>query len=125
MNPVPVGASTTLHRIVADDDSAIALGSGSVPVLATPRLVAWLEAAAVATISAYLPEGSTSVGTLIELEHLAASSIGATIDVEAEVTAVDKRRIEFNVKASQAGRLVGRGSHIRFVVDTDRFLAGL
>jgi fluoroacetyl-CoA thioesterase len=110
---------------VAESDTAQAVGSGSLPVLATPRLLAWFEAATCAELT--LPEGQTSVGTRVSLEHVAASPVGATVEVTARQVHVDGRLVRFEVSAVQApdSRLVGRGEVTRVVVDVDRFIARL
>lgn len=123
-----VGHVASLTRTVGSDDTAIALGSGDVPVLATPRLLAWLEAATVAAIPD-LPAGRTSVGTRIELEHLGASAIGAVVTSTARVVAVAGRTVTFDVEAgdpSTAGPVVvARGRVVRTVLDRERFLSRL
>ena len=117
----------TLRFTVTDDDTAAALGSGSLPVLGTPRLLAWCEAATCAAIEPELPEGGTSVGTRVDLEHLAASPVGAEVEVTASPAYVDGRLHRFAVAARHTGdgRLVGSGEITRVVVDADRFLARL
>jgi fluoroacetyl-CoA thioesterase len=119
--------SATLAFTVTDDDTAAALGSGTLPVLATPRLLAWCEATTCAAIEPRLPEGSTSVGTRVALEHLAASPVGAQLEVSAEAAYVDGRLHRFSVVARHAGQLkpVGTGEVTRVVVDAERFLARL
>jgi fluoroacetyl-CoA thioesterase len=119
--------SATLAFTVTDDDTAAALGSGTLPVLATPRLLAWCEATTCAAIEPRLPEGSTSVGTRVALEHLAASPVGAQLEVTAEAAYVDGRLHRFSVVARHAGQLkpVGTGEVTRVVVDAERFLARL
>jgi fluoroacetyl-CoA thioesterase len=116
-----------LRFTVTDDDTAAALGSGSLPVLATPRLLAWCEAATCAAIDGELREGETSVGTRIVLEHLAASPVGAEIEVSATSAYADGRLHRFAVAARQVGdgRLVGSGEVTRVVVDSARFLSRL
>lgn len=122
---VPGLAVTTTH-IVGDADTAQALGSGSLQVLATPRLVAWVEGACCAVVDALIPAGSTTVGTRVRLDHLAASPLGATITARAVVTAVDGRLLQFEVVAVDADeRVVAQGEVRRVVVDVDRFLARL
>src|SRR5262249_58777117 len=110
-------------------DTAAAFGSGDVPVLATPRLVALAEAATVAAVSAGLDAGQTSVGTLVRLEHLRASVVGSTVRVRAELVDVDGRQLRFDVTATDAdnaaGQVVGRGEVVRAVVDRRRFLERL
>jgi fluoroacetyl-CoA thioesterase len=107
------------------DDTARALGSGTLDVLATPRLLAWCEA--VTCLAAEpLPDGSTSVGTRVELEHLAASPVGELVLVQAEPTHQDGRLLRFSVAATgRAGRLLATGQVTRVVVDVQRFLQRL
>jgi predicted thioesterase len=116
--------SATLTFTVTEDDTAIAVGSGSLPVLGTPRLLAWCEAATCAAIEADLPAGSTSVGTRVSLEHLAASPVGAVVEVTASTTYVDGRLHRFTVAARHVGdgRVVGSGEVTRVVVDAARFM---
>jgi fluoroacetyl-CoA thioesterase len=120
-----VDASLTFT--VTDADTAVAVGSGSLPVLGTPRLLAWCEAATCAAIGPALPEGGTSVGTRVTLEHLAASPVGAEVEVTASPAYVDGRLHRFTVAARHAadGKLVGSGEVTRVVVDAQRFLARL
>jgi fluoroacetyl-CoA thioesterase len=119
--------SATLTFTVGEEDTAAALGSGSLPVLATPRLLAWCEAATCAAIEPVLTAGSTSVGTRVSLEHLAASPVGARLEVTAEAAYVDGRLHRFAVVARHAGQLkpVGTGEVTRVVVDAERFLGRL
>jgi predicted thioesterase len=114
-----------LSFTVTDEDTAPAMGSGSLPVLGTPRLLAWCEAATCAAIDPTLDEGSTSVGTRVVLEHLAASPVGAEVDVVAAASHVDGRLVRFTVSARSRGKLVGAGEITRVVVDAERFLARL
>ncbi|MFC3997248.1 thioesterase family protein [Nocardiopsis sediminis] len=107
---------------VSDLDTAIALGSGDVPVLATPRALALAEAATVAAVSAHLPEGATTVGTEVTLAHTAASPVGTDVRAEARLRLVDGRRLVFDVTLDQGGRAVATGTVERVVVDRARFL---
>ncbi|KAA1424012.1 thioesterase [Mumia zhuanghuii] len=118
------GLSATLTRTVGEDDTAIALGSGSLPVLGTPRVLAWCEEATCTAIAGAVADGQTSVGTRVRLDHLGASPVGATVAVVATVTAVDGRLVSFEVVATDSdGRLLAEGEVRRVVVDTERFLA--
>lgn len=109
---------------VTDHDTAIALGSGDVPVLATPRLLAWCEEATCAALS--LAPEHTSVGTHIDLDHRAASAIGTTVTTTATGIAEDGRLIAFEVTAHDAaGQLLARGTVQRVVVERARFMAGI
>jgi predicted thioesterase len=113
----------TLTFTVTDDDTAAAVGSGSLPVLGTPRLLAWCEAATCAAVEPTLDEGSTSVGTRVTLEHTAASAVGAEVTVTASSSYVDGRLVRFTVAAREGAKLVGSGEVTRVVVDAERFLS--
>ena len=125
MSGVAAGLFGVHRAVVQETDTATALGSGSVPVLATPRLVAWLEAAAVGALSDALPEGYTTVGTEIDLKHLAATAVGQDVDCRATVTSVDGRTVEFELMASDGRATIASGRHVRVIVDEERFLAKL
>jgi predicted thioesterase len=127
---------TLLTFTVTDGDTAIALGSGDLPVLATPRLLAWLEAATCAAAAAGGAPGGTddgagggdrtSVGTRVSVEHLLATPVGGRVEVSAELVHGDGRLLRFAVAATDAaGRLVATGEVTRVVVDRSRFLARL
>jgi predicted thioesterase len=125
--PMTTGDSATLEFTVTDDDTALALGSGSLEVLATPRLLAWCEAASCAAVEGALADGQTSVGTRVQLEHVGASAVGASVRVTATVVYVDGRLLRFEVVGEQQpdGKVVAHGEVTRVVVDADRFLARL
>jgi predicted thioesterase len=119
------GYDASLAYTVTDGDTAVALGSGDVPVLATPRLVAWLEAATCAAASAAgrTDLDRTSVGTRVTVEHLAATPVGGHLEVVATLVGADGRLLRFTVAATDAtGRLVASGEITRVVVDRARFL---
>jgi predicted thioesterase len=120
-----VGLQAALVHVVTDDDTAAAVGSGDVPTLATPRLLALAEAACMAALSdAGLPVDSTTVGTRVELEHLLALPVGDTVRVAARLDHLDGRLLRFEVTATDDGdRLVGRAGLTRVLVDRARFLA--
>ena len=117
----------TLTHVVTDDDTAAALGSGSLPVLGTPRLLAWLEAATCAAIAPVLAEGSTSVGTRVQVEHLAATPVGAEVEVSASSAYQDGRLHRFTVSArdTRTGKVLAAGEITRVVVDAERFMSRL
>jgi predicted thioesterase len=122
--PVTVGLQASVSRVVGAEDTASALGSGDLEVLGTPRLLAWAEQATVAALDDALGPGETSVGTRMEVEHVAASAVGATVEVTAVVVHVDGRLVRFDAAAvDQHGRVVGHGRVTRVVVDRARFLA--
>ena len=123
--PLVAGLSATLERTVSEDDTAEAVGSGRLPVLGTPRLLAWCEAATCAAVASCLVEGQTTVGTRVSIEHLAPSRVGSVVSVSATTTHVDGRLVRLSVAARQDGRLVGSGEVTRVVVDAERFMAKL
>jgi predicted thioesterase/predicted N-acetyltransferase YhbS len=121
-----VANQATLSFTVNDEDTAEALGSGDLPVLATPRLLAWCEATAFAALAPLLADGETSVGTRVELEHTRGSRVGARVEVTATSVFRDGRLHRFSVLAREAaGRVVGTGEVTRVVVDAERFLGRL
>ncbi len=121
--PLVVGLSATLERTVTEEDTARAVGSGSLPVLGTPRLLAWCEAATCAAVEPCLGEGQTTVGTRVSIEHLAPSAVGAVVQVTAGTTHVDGRLVRFSVAVRQDGKLVGSGEVTRVVVQAERFMS--
>lgn len=107
-------------------DTAAAVGSGDVPALATPRLVALFESATVRVIEGRLDVAETTVGTRVEIDHLVASPVGAMVIVVAELAERDGRRVKFDVRATaEDGTLLASGRVWRAVVDRERFLARL
>jgi RimJ/RimL family protein N-acetyltransferase/predicted thioesterase len=115
-----IGKTATTTTIVSENNTAKAVGSGSLNVFATPMLIALMERAACECLA--LDNGQTSVGTAINIEHTAASPLGAEITSTATITAVDGRKIEFEVAASDNKGEIGRGTHTRFIVDGERFM---
>ncbi|MEV5414415.1 hotdog domain-containing protein [Thermopolyspora sp. NPDC052614] len=120
-----LGARAQILVMVERGDTATRVGSGDVPVLATPRLLALAEAATVQAVRDGLEPGQTSVGTRVELEHRAASPVGAHVEIVAELTEVDGRRLVFSFIARDRDRVVAAGVIERVVVDRERFLAKL
>ncbi len=117
-----IGLRGTATLTVTDEHTARALGSGHVPVFSTPRLVALCEAAAVNALEGRLDPGQTSVGTRIEISHLAATPVGHTVRAEAQITAIDGRWMRFSVAAWDAREKIGEGTHDRVVIDERRFM---
>lgn len=115
------GLTGAAALVVADDDTAAALGSGDVAVLGTPRVVALCEAATVAAVAAALAPDETTVGTRIEIDHLLPSHIGDSVTAVARLAQVDGRRLTFEVEARDGDRVVARGRVMRAVVDRVRF----
>lgn len=121
--PDPLHATDTFT--VTELDTAIALASGDLPVLATPRLVAWCEQVTCTAITPLLRPGRTSVGTRIQVEHLAATPVGAEVAVTVTAAYTEPTLVRFTVAARRGKKLVATGEITRMVVDAERFLARL
>jgi fluoroacetyl-CoA thioesterase len=111
--------------MVERGDTAIKVGSGDVPVLATPRLLAIAEAATMRAVQGHLAPGQTSVGTKVTLEHRAASPVGTHVEVFARLVEVDGRRLVFEVTARDRKQTVASATIERVIVDRERFISGL
>jgi fluoroacetyl-CoA thioesterase len=121
-----VGLHVSLTRQVTASDTATAVGSGSLPVLATPRLLAWAEEATCAAVDPHLEPGTTSVGSRIELQHLAPSPVGELVTISAIVQHLDGRLVRFDVTAAHGDeRIVATATVTRVVVNAARFLERL
>ena len=118
-----VGAAAQLELTVTDADTAQALGSGDVPVLATPRVLALAEAATVRALARHLETGTTPVGSRIDLEHLAPTPVGRTVISHARLAKVDGRRLTFEVTVRDGDAVVAQVRVDRVLVDRQRFLA--
>ena len=120
---IEIGLKHTSELTVTDAVTAIAIGSGDMPVLSTPMMMALMENAAILAVKDKLPEGCTTVGGHIESSHLKPSKVGDKVSATAEVTKVDGKKIEFKVAAYSGDTLLGEGTHLRFIVDRERFLS--
>jgi predicted thioesterase len=118
---INVGLSEAISTTVTDADTAIALGSGDVAVLGTPRVVALLEEAAIAALVGSLPAGATTVGTNITINHMAASAVGATVSARATVVGVQGKKILFDIELTEGDTLAAKGTHTRVIVDRATF----
>ena len=119
------GLSARSVTTVTAEKTAAAMGSGDLPVFATPAMVALMEHAAMEAVAASLPEGSTTVGSEMNTSHLKPSKLGAEITATAVLTAVEGRRLTFNVGARDDDGVIGEGTHVRYIVDRERFMAKL
>ena len=119
------GLTHTSQLKVTEAVSAISMGSGDLPVLATPAMMALMENAAMLAVAPHLPEGSTTVGGHISASHIKPTPIGETVTATATVVKVDGKKIEFEVKAHWGDILLGEGTHLRFIVDREKFMSRL
>ena len=117
------GLHATVELAVTAADTAIALGSGDVAVLATPRVLALAEQAAVAAVADVLPQDRTTVGSWAEISHLAPTAVGASVTARAELSEVDGKRLTFSIVVTEEGQDVARVSHTRAIVSRSRFPA--
>ncbi len=120
---IKVGLSREERGVSDEVHSARALGSGLLPVLGTPAMTALMEQAAANALEEFLPEGWTSVGISLEVEHTSATPLGMGFRAEAEVTAVEGRKVLFAVRAFDDAGEIGHGTHARFAVESEPFLA--
>lgn len=120
---IEIGLKYTSELTVTDAVTAVKVGSGDMPVLATPMMMALMENAAMLAVRDALPEGCTTVGGHIESSHLKPSRVGDVVRAEAEVTKVDGKKIVFKVSAYSGDILLGEGTHLRFIVDRDKFMS--
>jgi len=120
-----VGQVGTLEQVGGPEHAADRFENTGVTVLSTPVLCHWFESAAVRAIAPQLEPGEASVGTRLTIEHLKATPLGMRVRVESRVVGVDGRRITFEAEAFDEVELVARGTHERYVVDLERFLAGV
>ena len=120
-----VGVIGHASTVVSPDNSAVTVGSGTLPVFASPMMAALVEQAAVAALQPYMPLGKTTVGCAIALKHLAATPVGHNVQAEVVVTAVEGRRIEMRAVVFDEKEKIGEGTHERFVVDAENFMTKL
>ena len=115
------GLKNSVAQVVSQNDTALAVGSGSLKVLATPKLIALVEKAAADLVEKILPQEFTSVGTLVNFEHTAPTPISLKFWAEVEISEIDGRKIIFTVSAFDERGEIGRGRHERFIVNREKF----
>ncbi|MEV5631051.1 thioesterase family protein [Micromonospora tulbaghiae] len=121
-SPFTPGLTARVELTVTDADTAQAVGSGDVPVLGTPRVLALAEAATVAATATRMPSGSTTVGVRVELAHRAATPVGRTVAAHAELVKVDGKRLVFDVTVTDGPTVAAQGRVERALVDRQRFV---
>ncbi len=121
MPPRP-GLSASVDLTVSDADTAIAMLSGEVPVLATPRLVGLFEEASMRAVEGELAPNETTVGMRVQIDHMAPTAVGTVVTAEATLDKIEGRRLTFTVSAKDPRGLIGAGKVTRVVVDLERFL---
>lgn len=119
---IEAGTKHKVTKTVTDEITAAVMGSGSLAVFATPAMVALMEQAASELCDKYTEEGITTVGTALNIQHLAATAVGAEVRAVATVTSCDGRKVTFDVEAYDNAGLIGKGTHERFSIKADRFM---
>lgn len=119
------GLTYTSTLVVSKDHVAAAMGSGDMHVFATPAMVALMENAAMLAVAEHLPEGSTTVGAMINTSHIKPSPMEDTIRATATLTEVDGRKLTFSIKAEDSKGVIGEAVHVRYIVDRERFMSKL
>lgn len=109
--------------IVNEMNTAEALGSGSLAVFATPAMIALMEKTARLSVTPFLEDGQSTVGTLVNVKHLSASPVGMKITCRTELKEIDRRRLVFHVECSDEAGIIGEGEHERFIIDEAKFMA--
>jgi predicted thioesterase len=119
---IQTGLCAAVETIVAAKDTAIKFGSGAISVFATPSMIALMEKAALSAVDLHLPKGYATVGTRIEVEHIAATPVGMKVRADAELIEINGRALTFKVRAFDENEMIGEGVHQRYIVNIERFL---
>lgn len=116
------GITGTQSLLVVEAVTARAVGSGGLPVFATPAMIALMEATSMHSVQAHLAPGQGTVGTAIDAKHLATTPVGMTVRCQSTLTGIDRRRLVFSIEVYDERELVGTATHERFIVDDERFM---
>ena len=118
-----IGIKGLQSVIVTEENTARSVGSGMLPVFATPAMAALMEKTAAKSVEPYLAEGEGTVGISLNIRHLAATPVGLTVECESELIEIDRKRLVFKLKVSDGVDLIGDGTHERFIINNDKFMA--
>ncbi len=124
-NSLRVGLSHTLSLIVQTENTAIAHKSGTLPVLATPAMISFIENAAMCAVSNYLLNDETTVGTKVDIRHLKATPLGVELECKATLTQIEEKKLVFEVLATDKTGQIGVGTHVRYIVNKTTFMKSL
>lgn len=117
-----IGLTARIERVVTENDTAASFGSGEVKVFATPMMIGLMENAALRAVDLHLPEGYATVGTRIEVNHLAATPVGMKVYAVAQLTGIEGKKLLFTVEAYDEKEKIGEGSHERYIINVERFI---
>lgn len=115
------GIKNTIKIIVTNNKTAAAMGSGTLQVFATPAMIALIEETAWRSVTPYLEDGQSSVGTKLDISHISPTPLGMTVKCETELTEIDGRRLVFKTDVYDEMGLIGTGTHERFIINADKF----
>ncbi len=118
-----IGLKCKVEITVDDTNTAKTVGSGDLDVFSTPMMIALMEKSALECVKPYLENGQGTVGTLVNIKHVSATPMGMKVYSEAELTEIDAKRLVFEVKAYDEKGLIGEGTHERFIIDNEKFMA--
>lgn len=117
-----LGMTAKIDRTVLDEDTAVRFGSGEVLVFATPMMIALMEKAALTAVDPHLPEGYATVGTTVDISHLAATPVGMQVYATAELVEISGKKLKFRIEAYDEKEKIGEGWHGRYIIQTQKFL---
>ncbi len=117
-----IGMKAEKTELVTNDNTAMKYGSGGVAVYATPAMVGLMEGTCLAAVDPHLPEGMATVGTSLNIKHLAATPVGMRVRAAAELTEIAGKKLSFTVKAYDDKELIGEGTHERYIINLEKFL---
>lgn len=120
-----IGIKGTDDVIVNRENVASCWGSGDLDVFATPAMIACMESTSAKAVEAFLCDGQSTVGTLVNVKHLRATPMGKSVHIESTLTQIDRRRLVFEVRAFDDKGIIGEGTHERFIIDIERFISKL
>ena len=120
-----IGAKSTSTLVVTEQLTAAVMGSGDLPVLATPAMIALMENAAMNAVAPALPDDQTTVGSPMNASHLKPTAVGDTVEATATLVAVEGRKLTFRVETHDSEGVIGEGDHVRYIVSREKFLAKL
>ena len=120
-----IGLTYTSTLVISKDHVAAVMGSGDLHVFATPAMVALMENAAMRAVANHLPEGSTTVGAMLNTSHVKPSPVGDEVKATAVLTGIEGRKLTFSVKAEDSKGVIGEAVHVRYVVDKEKFMSKL
>lgn len=117
-----VGMKGFVEKVVTENDTAASFGSGGVKVFATPMMIGIMENAALKAVDPFLPEGFSTVGTHLDVKHMAATPLGMTVKAEAELIEINGKKLKFHVTAYDEKDIIGKGQHSRYIINLEKFM---